>query len=52
MTKGKSDKLPKFDSPDKLVEFFSTHDMGEYWDKMPEAHYINNKENAFFPSRR
>ncbi len=22
----------------ELVEFFDTHDMGEYWDQMPEAH--------------
>ena len=29
--------LPK--KLDDLVEFFETHDMGEYWDRMPEAHF-------------
>ena len=29
--------LPRTDSIDDLVEFFETHDMGEYWDQMPEA---------------
>ena len=35
-----------FDSPlgtlgtiDELVEFFETHDLGEYWDQLPEAHF-------------
>jgi hypothetical protein len=23
----------------EFVEFFETHDMGEYWDSMPEAHF-------------
>ncbi len=26
-------------SLDELVEFFDTHDMGEYWDQMPEVHF-------------
>jgi len=26
-------------SLDELVEFFDTHDLGEYWDQMPEAHF-------------
>jgi hypothetical protein len=29
--------LPK--NLDELVEFFDTHDMGDYWDQMPEAHF-------------
>jgi len=33
----KKDDLPKTDSLDELVEFFDTHDMGEYWDRMTEA---------------
>jgi len=28
-----------FASLDELVEFFDTHDLGEYWDQMPEAHF-------------
>ncbi len=35
----KNRSLPKFDSLDKLVEFFDTHDLGEYWDEMPEAEF-------------
>jgi hypothetical protein len=31
--------MPKFTSLDKLVEFFDTHDMGEYWDDMPKVHF-------------
>jgi CopG antitoxin of type II toxin-antitoxin system len=37
MAANKKDELPKTDSLDELVEFFDTHDMGEYWDRMPEA---------------
>ena len=29
--------LPK--KLDDLVEFFDTHDMGDYWDRLPEAHF-------------
>ncbi len=32
-------KMPKFSSLDKLVEFFEGHDMGDYWQDMPEAHF-------------
>ena len=39
MAKSKSKPLPKFDSLVKLVEFFETHDMGDYVDVMPEAHF-------------
>ncbi len=31
--------LPRFDSIDRLVEFFDTHDMGDYASRMPEAHF-------------
>jgi hypothetical protein len=33
----KKDVLPKTDSLDGLVKFFETHDMGDYWDQLPEA---------------
>jgi hypothetical protein len=39
MPKSKFNKLPSFKSLDKLVEFFDTHDMGEYQDQMPEVHF-------------
>lgn len=32
-------KLPEFESLDKLVEFFDTRDMGDYWEDMPEAQF-------------
>ncbi len=31
--------LPRFDSIDRLVEFFDTHDMGDYASRMPEARF-------------
>jgi hypothetical protein len=31
--------LPRFDTLDKLVDFFDTHDMGDYAAQMPEAHF-------------
>lgn len=34
-----SNVLPRFDSIDHLVEFFDTHDMGDYAAQMPEAHF-------------
>ena len=39
MAKSKSRKVPQFKSLDELVEFFDTHDLGEYWNEMPEAHF-------------
>jgi hypothetical protein len=39
MAKSKPKKLPKFESLDKLVEFFETNDTSEYWDQMPEVHF-------------
>jgi hypothetical protein len=32
-----SKTLPEFKSLDELVEFFDSHDLGGYWDQMPEA---------------
>ena len=29
--------LPAFKSVDELVGFFETHDMGEYWERLPQA---------------
>ncbi len=39
MAKSKSGPLPKFKSLDELVQFFDTHDMGRYWDQMPEVEF-------------
>ncbi|MFH1097248.1 MAG: CopG family antitoxin [Candidatus Desantisbacteria bacterium] len=42
--------MPKFNSSDKLVEFFETHDMGEYYDDLPEVHFdidIKRRTHSF-----
>lgn len=39
MAKSKSQSIPKFTSLDQLVEFFDSHDMGEYWEDLPEVHF-------------
>lgn len=41
MTENNSHQLPSFASLDELVEFFDTHDMGEYED-LPEEHFDVN----------
>ena len=42
MAENNPQKLPSFASLDALVEFFDTHDMGEYEEDMPEAHFDVN----------
>ena len=37
MAENKSKSLPPFRSADELVAFFESHDMGEYWEQLPEA---------------
>ena len=37
MKENRSKNLPAFRSVDELVAFFETHDMGEYWEKLPKA---------------
>ncbi len=39
MTENKSRKLPKFDSTEELVDFFDTHDLGEYEEDLPEVDF-------------
>ena len=39
MAKNKSTGFPPARSLDELVEFFDTHDMGEQWEHVPEAHF-------------
>ena len=39
MPKSKSATIPKFGSLDELVQFFDTHDMGRYWEQMPEVEF-------------
>jgi CopG antitoxin of type II toxin-antitoxin system len=42
MAKSKTGALPNSISIDELVEFFETHDIGEYWEQMPEADFDIN----------
>lgn len=47
MAKNKTKSKPQFDSIEELVAFFETHDLGEYWDQMPDAHFdINIKKRT------
>ncbi|HAZ47893.1 MAG TPA: hypothetical protein DDW76_03315 [Cyanobacteria bacterium UBA11369] len=39
MAESNSTGLPSFNSTQELVEFFDTHDMGEFWTEMPEAYF-------------
>lgn len=39
MAESKLKHIPHFAALDDLVEFFDTHDLGEYWEQMPEAHF-------------
>lgn len=39
MAENEASPLPPFRSLEELVEFFDAHDMGEYWDRLPEAHF-------------
>lgn len=39
MEKNKARTLPRSKSFKELIDFFETHDMGDYWEKMPEAHF-------------
>lgn len=48
MARNKAKTLPKFESLEELVEFFDSHDMGEHWDRMPEAAFeINIKRRKY-----
>ncbi len=42
MEKNRRKTLPRSKSVRELVDFFETHDMGDYWEQMPEAHFDVN----------
>lgn len=42
MAKSKAKTLPPVESLDDLVDFFDTHDMGDYWEHFPEAQFEIN----------
>lgn len=39
MRKSEIERLPHFESLDALVEFFDTHDWGDYLDELPEVEF-------------
>ncbi len=39
MVESKGNSLPKFSSQTELVDFFDTHDMGDYADALPEVSF-------------
>ncbi len=49
MAENNQKQLPKFDSLEKLTEFFDENDMGDYAEKMPEAHFeLNLNRRMYF----
>ena len=40
MAESKSQSLPQWRSLGELVEYFDTHDMGKYLEKMPEVEMV------------
>jgi hypothetical protein len=49
MAESKSKKLPQFNSSQELVEFFDTHDLGEYESELPEADFdVDIKRHLYF----
>lgn len=51
MAENKPGSLPHFSSLDELVNFFDTHDLGEFLDEMPEVHFeVDLKKKTYlFP---
>ena len=39
MAESNSTGLPAFNSTQEIVDFFDNHDMGEFWEAMPEAYF-------------
>ncbi len=49
MAENNQKQLPKFDSLEKLTEFFDENDMGDYLEKMPEAQFeVDLKRRSYF----
>ena len=46
MAENNSQALPKFSSLDETVDFFDNHDLGDYLDQMPEAHFEVNLQRS------
>ncbi len=39
-------QLPDFGSLDEIVDFFDSHDMGDYWSAMPETSFAIDIESS------
>lgn len=51
MPENKSKKLPQFNSSQELVEFFDTHDLGEYESQLPEVNFeVDIKRDRYLVS--
>jgi hypothetical protein len=49
MAENNSQKLPAFASLDEMVEFFDSHDMGDYLEEMPEVQFdVNLQRKTHF----
>ncbi len=46
MAENNPQTLPKFSSLDEMVDFFDNHDLGDYLDQMPEAHFDVNLQRS------
>ncbi len=46
MSESKPQTLPEFASLDALVEFFDTHDLGDYLEQLPDAHFEVNLQKS------
>jgi hypothetical protein len=48
MVESKSKKLPQFNSNQDLIEFFDTHDMGEFESELPEEYFdVDIRQNHY-----
>ncbi|MCU0545056.1 MAG: BrnA antitoxin family protein [Oscillatoriaceae cyanobacterium Prado104] len=51
MAESKSKKLPNFSSDREIIEFFETHDMGEYESELPEVNFeVDLKQSHYLVS--
>lgn len=49
--KSDKQKIPEFGSLQELVDFFDTHDLGDYLERMPEAKFeVNLKKHSGAPN--
>ena len=43
--------LPEFGTTQELVDYFDSHDMGDHWEQMPEAHFeVSLEKKTYFVS--